>query len=114
LEQHLERRRLVSLSRAEPRWGQCPDYAVPARRDDLAGLPPAWIRAGDVELFYDEDRRYAERLSAPGVPRTFEAPPPGAPHAFESFLGGTPVGKAYLAAAETLLARQLAVPPPAD
>lgn len=86
-----------------------PDYGVPARREDLAGLPPAWIGVGDIELFYEEDRRYAERLVDAGVPTALEVVP-GAPHAFESFLGGTPVAKAYLAAAETGLARHLQTP----
>jgi acetyl esterase/lipase len=42
-------------------------YAVPARRSDLTGLPPAWIGVGDVDLFYDEDVTYARRLRAAGV-----------------------------------------------
>jgi acetyl esterase/lipase len=39
-----------------------------ARRDDLAGLPPAWIGVGDIDLFHAEDVAYAERLTAAGVP----------------------------------------------
>ena len=35
-------------------------YAVPARREDLSGLPPAWIGVGDIDLFYEEDVAYAE------------------------------------------------------
>lgn len=42
-------------------------YAVPARRDDLAGLPPAWIGTGGLDLFHDENVQYAERLQAAGV-----------------------------------------------
>ena len=34
----------------------------------MAGLPPAWIGVGDLEVFYDEDVAYAERLTASGVP----------------------------------------------
>jgi acetyl esterase/lipase len=45
-----------------------PNVAVPARRDDLAGLPPAWIGVGTLDLFHDEDLEYAERLRAAGVP----------------------------------------------
>ena len=45
-----------------------PAYAVPARRADLGGLPPAWIGVGDLDLFLDEDVEYAERLRAAGVP----------------------------------------------
>ncbi len=43
-------------------------YAAPARRDDLSGLPPAWIGVGTLDLFHDEDLEYARRLEAAGVP----------------------------------------------
>ncbi len=42
-------------------------YAVASRRDDLSGLPPAWIGVGDLDLFYEEDCDYAARLTAAGV-----------------------------------------------
>ncbi|WP_018331235.1 alpha/beta hydrolase [Actinomycetospora chiangmaiensis] len=45
-----------------------PDGAAPARRRDLAGLPPTWIGVGDQDLFHDEDVSYAGRLRAAGVP----------------------------------------------
>lgn len=45
-----------------------PPYAAPARRADLAGLPPAWIGVGDLDLFHDEDVDYARRLRAAQVP----------------------------------------------
>ena len=45
-----------------------PDVAVPARRADLAGLPPAWVGVGTLDLFHDEDLAYAERLREAGVP----------------------------------------------
>ncbi|MEV6346800.1 alpha/beta hydrolase [Actinoplanes sp. NPDC051851] len=43
-------------------------YAAPARRDDLSGLPPAWVGVGDIDLFHAEDVAYADRLSEAGVP----------------------------------------------
>ena len=43
-------------------------YAVPGRRTDLSGLPPAWLYAGSSELFYGEIMDYAERLKTAGVP----------------------------------------------
>jgi len=43
-------------------------YAAASRRTDLAGLPPAWIGVGDLDLFYEEDVDYARRLQAVGVP----------------------------------------------
>lgn len=45
-----------------------PMHAAPARTTDLAGLPPAWIGVGDLDLFFAEDVDYAERLEAAGVP----------------------------------------------
>lgn len=44
-----------------------PPYAVPARRKDLTGLPPAWIGVGTLDLFYEEATAYAERLDRCGV-----------------------------------------------
>jgi acetyl esterase/lipase len=52
----------------EPRVSDAPEYAAPARRADLTGLPPAWVGVGDLDLFYDEDVAYAEALRASGVP----------------------------------------------
>ena len=42
-------------------------HAVASRRDDLTGLPPAWIGVGDIDLFHDESLDYADRLRAAGV-----------------------------------------------
>jgi acetyl esterase/lipase len=44
-----------------------PEYSVPARREDLANLPPAWIGVGTLDLFHDEDIAYARRLQECGV-----------------------------------------------
>ena len=44
-----------------------PEYAAAARRDDLSSLPPAWIVAGDLDLFRDECKAYADRLEGAGV-----------------------------------------------
>jgi acetyl esterase/lipase len=53
-----------------PRISDAPEYAAPARRTDLTGLPPAWVGVGELDLFYDEDVDYAEKLRASGVPCT--------------------------------------------
>lgn len=58
-------------------------YSVPARRDDLNGLPPTWIGVGSIDLFHDESEDYAERLRAAGVPCLFELID-AAPHGFAS------------------------------
>ncbi|MDQ0613989.1 acetyl esterase/lipase [Microbacterium sp. W4I4] len=42
-------------------------YAVPARRQNLSGLPPAWIGVGSLDLFHDENLEYARRLNSAGV-----------------------------------------------
>ncbi|HSS24830.1 MAG TPA: alpha/beta hydrolase [Mycobacterium sp.] len=59
-----------------------PRVAVPARRYDLSGLPPAWIGVGTHDLFHDEDLVYAERLRSAGVPCEVEAVP-GVFHGFD-------------------------------
>jgi acetyl esterase/lipase len=87
---------------AEPGVSKVPRYAVPARRGDLSGLPPAWIGVGDIDLFHDEDRAYAEQLRADGVETQFEVVP-GGPHGFEAWGRDTEVGRTYLAAARTWL-----------
>lgn len=43
-------------------------YAAPARAEDLAGLPAAFIDVGSAETFRDEAIDYAARLSQAGVP----------------------------------------------
>lgn len=82
------------------------EYAAPARRQDLTGLPPAWIGTGDIELFYDEDRRYAERMQAAGVDCTLDVIP-GGPHAFESIASKTDVARTYTRRASDWLATKL-------
>ncbi len=43
-------------------------YAAPARATELAGLPPAYINVGTLDLFVDEDIAYAQALLAANVP----------------------------------------------
>jgi acetyl esterase/lipase len=42
-------------------------YAAPARREDLSGLPPAWIGVGSFDVLRDEGVLYANRLRKAGV-----------------------------------------------
>ena len=95
----------------EPGRPTVPSYSVPARREKLTGLPPAWIGCGDIELFYEEDRRYADALTAAGVPTVLDVVP-GAPHAFESIRSGTGVATDYLEGANRWLNDQLNDPEP--
>lgn len=83
-------------------------YAAPARRVDFNGLPKAWIGVGDVELFYQEDIKYAERLKAAGVPCELDVVA-GGPHAFEGMAPDAQVSKDYLARAKSWLRTALAV-----
>ncbi len=82
------------------------EYAAPARRADLTGLPPTWIGAGDIELFYDEDRAYAAALTAAGVDTTLDVVS-GAPHGFEAVVGSSQLAKAYTSRARVWLGRHL-------
>ena len=59
-------------------------YAAPTRAEDLAGLPPAFIDVGTVDLFRDEDIAFAQRLMAAGVPTELHVHP-GSYHAAETF-----------------------------
>jgi acetyl esterase/lipase len=76
--------------------GADPQVAVPARRDDLSGLPAAWIGVGTNDLFHDEDLAYAERLTAAGVPCHIEVVP-GAFHGFDQIVPKAGVSQAFFA-----------------
>ncbi|CAM3353587.1 alpha/beta hydrolase [Kibdelosporangium persicum] len=52
-------------------------YAAPARARDLAGLPPAYIDVGDLDLLRDEAVDFARRLSWAGVPVELHVYPGG-------------------------------------
>jgi triacylglycerol lipase len=41
--------------------------AVPARAEDLTGLPATWLSTAALDLFLDEDIAYARRLISAGV-----------------------------------------------
>ena len=85
---------------------QVPAYAVPARRAELSGLPPAWIGVGTLDLFHDEDLAYARGLKASGV--DCEAlVVPGAFHGFDVFAPEAPVVEAFRASQIAALRRYL-------
>lgn len=71
-----------------------PDVAVPARRSDLEGLPPAWIGVGSNDLFFDEDKRYADRLVDAGIACEFHVVP-GAFHGFDSVVSRSGAARAF-------------------
>ncbi|MEJ3404603.1 alpha/beta hydrolase [Rathayibacter sp. YIM 133350] len=69
-------------------------YAAPARREDVGGLPPAWIGVGTLDLFHDEDLAYAERLRASGVPVEVHVID-GVFHGFDALFAKTDVARAF-------------------
>jgi len=56
-------------------------YAAPMRAESLAGLPPAFIAVGALDLYLDEDIAYAQRLTRAGVSVELHVYP-GAIHGF--------------------------------
>lgn len=70
------------------------EVAVPARRNDLAGLPAAWVGVGTLDLFHDEDVAYAERLKAAGVPCRVEVVQ-GAFHGFDGIAPKAEVSQSF-------------------
>ena len=81
-------------------------YAVAARREDLSGLPPAWIGVGDLDLFHAEDLAYAERLQAAGVPCQVEVVA-GMYHGADALFRTSPAMNAFRAARRDALSAAL-------
>ncbi len=73
----------ASYLKTSPGSQNVPAYAVPARRHDLSGLPPAWIGVGTADLFLDEDAAYAKKLKDCGVECLLHIVP-GAFHGFDA------------------------------
>ena len=86
--------------------GADPAMAVPARRQDLAGLPPAWLGVGTLDLFHAEDLAYAARLDAAGVACEVHEVP-GAFHGFDGIAPKASVSQAYFDSQCASLARAL-------
>jgi len=84
-----------------------PEVAVPARRQDLRGLPPAWMGVGTLDLFHDEDLAYAERLKAAGVSCEVEVVD-GAFHGFDGIVPKAEVSQSFFASQCAMLRRALA------
>lgn len=74
--------------------GADPQVAVPARHADLSGLPPAWLGVGTLDLFYEEDVAYAQRLQQADVACQVETVP-GAFHGFDLLVPKAPVSQAF-------------------
>lgn len=76
-----------------PGQAEVDPQAAPGRCTDFAGLPPAWIGVGDLDLFHDESLAYADGLRAAGVRCTTQVVP-GAFHAFDA-LAHTTVAREF-------------------
>lgn len=78
-----------------PRENEDRPYAAGARREDLSGLPPAWIGVGDLDLFHAEDVDYARRLAEVGVPCELHEEP-GMYHGADSLMAArSPAMRAF-------------------
>jgi acetyl esterase/lipase len=78
----------------EPGGPDVSPLAAPARSEDLAGLPPAWIGVGTLDLFHDEDLAYAARLREAGVACELHVVE-GAFHGFDAVLPKAGVSRHY-------------------
>jgi acetyl esterase/lipase len=84
-----------------------PAAAVPARAASVAGLPPAWIGVGSIDLFAEEDMEYARRLVHAGV-ATELLVVPGAFHGFDRLVPDAEVSQQFSASWKSALRRAFA------
>lgn len=71
-----------------------PINSVPARVQDLAGLPPAFIGVGSIDLFAPEDIDYSRRLLEAGVSTELMVVP-GGYHGFDILNPDAPPSKEF-------------------
>jgi acetyl esterase/lipase len=86
---------------------QVPAAAVPARVASVAGLPPAWIGVGSIDLFVEENMEYARRLVRAGVATELRVVP-GAFHGFDVLVPDAEVSKQFSASWKTALRKAFA------
>lgn len=80
---------------------------IPARVNDLAGLPPAWIGVGAIDLFVEEDMEYAQRLVQAGVATELKVVP-GAYHGFDLVARESSIAKDFTVSWKTALRKAFA------
>ena len=92
---------LFTRAAAADAWGYFLDghpadaYAAPARADDLAGLPPAYVSVAEHDPLRDEGVDYARRLVQAGVPTELHLYP-GTFHGFDIVGSRTAMGRRAL------------------
>jgi triacylglycerol lipase len=91
---HLNRLGWTSLLGVEAGSAGVPAAAVPARVQDLEGLPPAFIIVGALDLFVEESIEYARRLIRAGVPTELHVLPGGF-HGSAAMAPDAPLSLAY-------------------
>jgi acetyl esterase/lipase len=84
-----------------------PAGAVPARVASVAGLPPAWIGVGSIDLFVEEDMEYARRLVHAGV-ATELLVMPGAFHGFDLLVPNAAASRQFSASWKSALRKAFA------
>jgi acetyl esterase/lipase len=84
-----------------------PAAAAPARVTSVAGLPPAWIGVGSIDLFVEEDMQYAQRLIHAGV-ATELVVVPGAFHGFDLLVPDAEASRQFSASWKTALRKAFA------
>ncbi len=89
-----------------------PEYAVPARCESLAGLPPAMVSVGSLDLFAEESKTYVRRLHEAGVPATLDEVI-GAFHDFDVLAPEADVSRACVSRQVAFLGRALDATPSA-
>lgn len=89
-----------------PGADKLPDYAAPARCEDLSGLPPTWIGQCGLDLFLKEYQTYATRLSEAAIECETHFVD-GTPHAFEVFEPNAPIARGLEMSALNFLRERL-------
>ncbi len=86
-----------------------PPGSVPARVENLAGLAPAWIGVGSVDLFAREDVEYGRRLLQAGVSTEVHLVP-GGYHGFDILVPHAPLTIAFNQGWNAALKRAFTLP----
>lgn len=81
-------------------------YAAASRALELAGLPPAYITVGDLDLFAQEDIEYSRRLIEAGVLTELHVYPGGC-HAFDMMVPDADITKRFTTDIHRALKRAL-------